>query len=64
MRDPRPEELDLPEFNAIWNLIKHWDIGAPENITKEGGQLYSHGTGNHVIAILDALGITDPNFVP
>ena len=30
-RDPRPEELDLPQFNAIWECIKNWDIGRPES---------------------------------
>ena len=55
MRDPKPEELGTPEFNAVWGVIKHWDIGTPQDITREGCQLYSSGTGNHVVAILDAL---------
>lgn len=63
MREPRPEELNTPEFDAIWNLIKHWDIGIPEDITEDGGQLYSHGTGNHVVAILDALKNAQRNHV-
>ena len=54
-RDPMPYELDLEEFNAIWDLIKTWDIGLPFDITTSGAQLYSGATGNHVVAILDAL---------
>ena len=54
-RDPLPYELDLPEFNAVWDCIKHWDIGLPFDITMRGNQMYSHASGNHVAAILDAL---------
>jgi hypothetical protein len=53
-RDPLPYELDLPEFNAVWDCIKKWDIGLPFDILR-GRQLYSGATGNHVVAILDAL---------
>ena len=54
-RDPLPYELDLGEFNAVWECIKNWDIGLPFEITIQGAQLYSGATGNHVVAILDAL---------
>ena len=54
-RDPLPYELDSPEFNAVWECIKSWDIGLPFDITSQGRQLYSGATGNHVVAILDAL---------
>ncbi len=54
-RDPLPEEIDTPEFNAVWDCIRRWDIGLPWDIHKSGGQLYSGATGNHVVAILDAL---------
>lgn len=54
-RDPTKEDLESPEFNAIWECIKKWDIGLPWDITNDGGQLYSGATGNHVCAILDAL---------
>jgi hypothetical protein len=27
MRDPLPEELKTREFNAVWDCIKHWDVG-------------------------------------
>lgn len=54
-RDPLPEELNTPEFNAVWDCIKNWDIGLPFDIHPSGGQMYSGATGNHVVAILDAL---------
>jgi len=54
-RDPLPEELNTPDFNAVWNCIKHWNIGLPFDIHPDGGQLYNRSTGNHVVAILDAL---------
>jgi hypothetical protein len=48
--DPTPEMLHDPKFEAVWQLIKSWDINVPEAY---GG--YCHATGNHVRAILDAL---------
>lgn len=49
--DPTPEMLDDPDFNAVWEAIKTWDISVPEVY----GNLYSGATGNHVRRILDAL---------
>ena len=48
--DPSQEELDTPEFEAIWQAIKTWDINVPEAY---GG--YCGATGNHVKAILSSL---------
>jgi len=48
--DPSPKELETPEFEAIWQVIKTWDINVPEVY---GG--YCGATGNHVKAIMDAL---------
>ena len=48
--DPSPEELETPEFEAIWQAIKTWDINVPGAY---GG--YCGATGNHVKAILNAL---------
>jgi hypothetical protein len=48
--DPTPEMLDTPEFIAIWDCIKTWDINVPD--AYEG---YCGATGNHVRAILEAL---------
>lgn len=55
MRNPKAAELYTKEFQAVWNVIKHWDIGLPEDVTETGHQLYSGATGNHVVVILDAL---------
>jgi hypothetical protein len=52
MRDPRPDELDLPEFEKVWQAIKGWDIQRTPKAGRSGA------TGTDVITILDALGIT------
>lgn len=49
--DPTPEMLKLPQFEAIWQCIKDWDINVPHAYSG-----YCGATGNHVRAILDALG--------
>lgn len=49
-RDPEEKDLTAEEFNVIWGVIKTWDINVPEEY--EG---YCGATGNHVMAILDAL---------
>lgn len=49
-KDPTPEMLDDPQFNAIWNVIKSWDINVPGAYSG-----YCGATGNHVRAIMDAL---------
>ena len=46
---PTEKEMKSPEFKAIFNLIKRWDIG----IAEQGG--YQHGNGSHVKLILDVL---------
>ena len=48
--DPTPEMLQTPQFEAIWECIKTWDINVPGAY---GG--YCGATGNHVRAIMDAL---------
>jgi len=50
---PLPGEAvdrDTPAFNAIWEVIKTWDINVPEAY---GG--YCGATGSHVQAILNVL---------
>ena len=47
--DPEPEMLETIAFNAVWNVIKSWDIST------DGGKLYSGATGNHVRAVVMAL---------
>ena len=54
--DPTDRMQGTPEFNAIWNCIKTWDINVPE--AYEG---YCGATGNHVRAILEALKPTFKN---
>jgi hypothetical protein len=49
---PSPTEADLkdPKFNAIWEVIKTWDVNVPAFYTG-----YSGATGSHVMLILEAL---------
>ena len=54
-RDPLPEELKTPEFKAVWNCIKKWDIATGLDKDNSGNDLYCGATGNHVVAILDSL---------
>lgn len=49
-KDPTPEMLNDPTFNAIWNVIKDWDVNVPSEY--DG---YCGPSGNHVRAILDAV---------
>ena len=49
-QDPTPEMLKDPMFDAIWNVLRTWDISVPE--AYDG---YCGATGNHVRAILDAV---------
>ncbi len=53
-RDPTPRELDDPMFNAIWDVIKSWDINVPHAYYG-----YCGATGNHVATILDAVAAVD-----
>jgi hypothetical protein len=47
---PTKEMLDSPEFEKIWQCIRHWDINVPGAYVG-----YMGATGCHVRAILDAL---------
>lgn len=49
-RDPEPEDLKRPEFEAVWQAIKKWDVNVPEAYNG-----YCGATGNHVMVILDAI---------
>jgi len=50
---PSPTAIDLvsPEFNAIWEVIKSWDVNVPKYY--DG---YCGANGSHVMLILNALG--------
>lgn len=50
MPSPTKEQLRSPEFNAIWDEIKTWDINVPEYY--DG---YCGANGSHVVLIMDAL---------
>lgn len=50
MPNPTAEQLASPEFEAIWQVIKSWDVNVPEFY--EG---YCGGNGSHVALILNAL---------
>lgn len=42
--------MNSPLFNAVWEVVKHWDIGVP---SAYGG--YCAGNGSHVAAIVNAI---------
>lgn len=48
--DPTPEQLQSPAFQAVWDVIKTWDIAVPAAYSGHTG-----AEGNHVVAILDGL---------
>ena len=48
--DPTPDDLNDPEFNAVWNAIKGWDLCRFPSIG-----LVEGATGNDVMHILLAL---------
>lgn len=47
---PTPGMIVTPEFEAVWQCIKGWDINVPDVYVG-----YMGANGNHVRAILDAL---------
>ena len=48
--NPSTCEINSPEFEAIWKIIKNWDIGAKDYYSG-----YTSGNGSHVKLILDEL---------
>jgi hypothetical protein len=49
-RSPSVEETKTPIFNAIWDVIKRWDVNVPDQY--EG---YCGANGNHVIQIMESV---------
>ena len=47
--EPISEDSKSPEFNAVWEAVKRWDI------EREEGEGYAHATGTDVMIILNAL---------
>lgn len=57
-QDPTPEMLITPEFEAVWQCIKKWDINVPDAYAGYCGGVAEGAVGapgNHVRAILDSL---------
>lgn len=52
--DPTTEDLKRPDFKAVWQAIKDWDISR-NGSAGPGPTLYSGPTGNDVMHILNAL---------
>lgn len=50
MPNPTDAQLASPEFEAIWQIIKSWDVEVPEFY--DG---YCGANGSHVTLILNAL---------
>lgn len=50
MPNPSDEEISSAEFDALWDVVKKWDVNVPE---------YYHGycgaNGSHVKLLLDAI---------
>jgi len=47
--EPTSSDLISPEFNAVWEAIKGWDL------ERERGEGYAGATGTDVMIILNAL---------
>ena len=50
MPSPSKEEMESPVFEAIWQLVKTWDINVPDYYSG-----YKGGNGSHVKLLLDAI---------
>lgn len=51
---PNPTDFDMndPIFNAIWEVVKHWDIRVPQYYNG-----ITSGNGSHVMLILNEVRI-------
>lgn len=50
--DPTEEELKSPLFNAIWGVIKGWDISEDPQAMNP---MRTSAMGNHAVAIMHAI---------
>jgi hypothetical protein len=50
MPNPTEEDMDSDAFNAIWDIIKNWDVNVPDYYSG-----YCGANGSHVKLILDEL---------
>lgn len=50
MPNPSKEDLDSPLFNAIWDVIKSWDVNVPAYYVG-----YCGANGSHAKLILEAI---------
>lgn len=50
MPNPTEDDLNSPVFEAIWQVIKHWDVNVPQYYSG-----YCGANGSHVMLILNAL---------
>ena len=55
MPNPTPKDLEDPIFNAIWHVIKKWDISTEYIHDPFRGSIrnYTGGNGSHVMMILN-----------
>lgn len=51
LTDPSAKDLETPEFEAVWQAIKGWDI------QRTPGEGYAEATGTDVMTILKALNL-------
>lgn len=53
-QDPTQQDLDSPEFNAVWSVIRKWDLDRGDISTSERCN-YENATGTDVMTILNAI---------
>lgn len=51
--NPTEEDLKSPEFNAVWEVIKKWDIS--RNVDKNNKRWYANADGTDVMSILNVI---------
>lgn len=54
MPSPTKQERETPEWNAIWSIIRTWDINVPEFYNG-----YCGANGSHVKLIYDAIKLVE-----